>query len=63
MWGWNTPEGFVKYVKGGMMGPSREDLVYDVGRDWDATVHLPEEWGLPIWKKENGGSRSGGGYT
>ena len=50
-------------MMGDMMGLTREDLVYDVGRDWDATVHLPEEWGLPIWKKENGGSRSGEGYT
>ena len=37
-----------------MMGLAREDLVYDVGRHVDSTVHLLEEWGLPIWKKENG---------
>jgi adenylylsulfate reductase subunit A len=36
------------------MGLAREDLVYDVGRHVDASVHLLEEWGLPIWKKDNG---------
>ena len=52
--GWNTPEDFVKYVVNDMMGLAREDLVYDVGRHVDASVHLLEEWGLPIWKRENG---------
>ena len=52
--GWNTPEDFVNYVVNDMMGLAREDLVYDVGRHVDSTVHLLEEWGLPIWKKENG---------
>ena len=37
-----------------MMGLAREDLVYDVGRHVDNSVHLLEEWGLPIWKQENG---------
>ena len=53
-YGWNTPEDFVQYVVNDMMGLAREDLVYDVGRHVDSTVHLLEEWGLPIWKKENG---------
>ena len=53
-YGWNTPEDFVKYVVNDMMGLAREDLVYDVARHVDASVHLLEEWGLPIWKKENG---------
>ena len=53
-YGWNTPEDFVKYVVNDMMGLAREDLVYDVGRHVDSSVHLLEEWGLPIWKKENG---------
>ena len=53
-YGWNTPEDFVNYVVNDMMGLAREDLVYDVGRHVDSTVHLLEEWGLPIWKKENG---------
>ena len=53
-WGWNTPEDFVNYVTNDMMGLAREDLVYDVGRHVDATVHMWEEWGLPIWKKPDG---------
>ncbi|MCE2403573.1 MAG: adenylyl-sulfate reductase subunit alpha [Dehalococcoidia bacterium] len=53
-WGWNTPEDFVTYVVNDMMGLAREDLVYDVGRHVDATVHMWEDWGLPIWKKPDG---------
>ena len=53
-WGWNTPEDFVKYVRNDMMGLAREDLVYDIGRHVDASVHMWEEWGLPIWKKPDG---------
>ena len=53
-YGWNTPEDFVQYVVNDMMGLAREDLVYDVGRHVDSTVHMLEEWGLPIWKRENG---------
>ena len=53
-WGWNTPENFVHYVRNDMMGLAREDLVYDVGRHVDASVHLWEEWGLPIWKRPDG---------
>jgi adenylylsulfate reductase subunit A len=53
-YGWNTPEDFVHYVVNDMMGLAREDLVYDVARHVDATVHLLEDWGLPIWKKDNG---------
>lgn len=47
-WGENTPEDFVKYVRSDLMGITREDLVYDIGRHVDSTVHLFEEWGLPI---------------
>ena len=53
-YGWNTPEDFVNYVVNDMMGLAREDLVYDIGRHVDSSVHLLEEWGLPIWKKEDG---------
>ena len=53
-YGWNTPEDFVNYVVNDMMGLAREDLVYDVGRHVDSSVHLLEEWGLPVWKKDNG---------
>ncbi len=53
-WGENTPEDFVKYVRTDLMGIVREDLVYDVARHVDASVHLFEEWGLPIWKTPEG---------
>ena len=47
-WKENTPEDFVKYTRNDLMGLVREDLVYDIARHVDATVHLFEEWGLPI---------------
>ncbi len=53
-YGWNKPEDYVKYVRTDMMGIAREDLTYDVARHVDGTVHLFEEWGLPIWKDEEG---------
>jgi adenylylsulfate reductase subunit A len=53
-WGENTPEDFVNYVRTDLMGIVREDLVYDVARHVDASVHLFEEWGLPIWKTPEG---------
>jgi adenylylsulfate reductase, subunit A len=49
-WGENRPEDFVRYVRNDLMGLSREDLVFDVARHVDSTVHLFEEWGLPIFK-------------
>ena len=36
------------------MGVTREDLVANIARHVDSTVHLFEKWGLPIWKDENG---------
>ena len=45
----NTVEDYVKYVRGDLMGIVREDLVYDYARHVDSTVHLFDEWGLPIW--------------
>ena len=49
--GENDPADYVRYVRGDLMGIVREDLVYDVGRHVDSSVHLFEEWGLPIWKQ------------
>ncbi|NPA71127.1 MAG: adenylyl-sulfate reductase subunit alpha, partial [Crenarchaeota archaeon] len=49
-WGENTPEDYVRYVRNDLMGIVREDLIYDVARHVDSTVHLFEEWGLPIYK-------------
>lgn len=53
--GENDPKDYVKYVRNDLMGIIREDLVYDLGRHVDDSVHLFEEWGLPIWKKADDG--------
>ncbi|MCK5426173.1 MAG: FAD-binding protein, partial [Thermodesulfovibrionia bacterium] len=53
--GENKIEDYVKYVRTDLMGITREDLVYDLGRHVDDSVHLFEEWGLPIWKKGDDG--------
>ena len=50
----NTVEDYVHYVRQDLMGVTREDLVYNIARHVDSTVHLFEKWGLPIWKDENG---------
>ena len=47
-WNENTPEDFVRYARNDLMGLVREDLVFDIARHVDSTVHLFEEWGLPI---------------
>ncbi len=52
-WNENTPEDFVSYVKNDLMGIIRDDLVYDVARHVDSTVHLFDEWGLPIMRDKN----------
>src|SRR5436190_1658781 len=54
-WGENQPEDFVKYARGDLMGLVREDLVYDIARHVDSTVHKFEEWGLPILKNPQTG--------
>ena len=48
--GEQKPEDYCRMVSADLMGLTRDDLVYDVGRHVDGTVHLFEEWGLPIWK-------------
>src|SRR3989304_3552591 len=53
-WKQNTPEDFVHYVRQDLMGLSREALVYDIARHVDSSVHLFEEWGLPIFKNPDG---------
>ncbi len=53
--GENKSADYVKYVRGDLMGIVREDLIYDLGRHVDDSVHLFEEWGLPIWKKADDG--------
>ncbi|MBW2615940.1 MAG: adenylyl-sulfate reductase subunit alpha [Deltaproteobacteria bacterium] len=52
--GENTCEDYVRYVRQDLMGISREDLVYNIARHVDSTVHLFEKWGLKIWTDEEG---------
>ena len=50
----NTIEDYVKYVKNDLMGIARDDLVANIARHVDSSVHLFEKWGLPIWKDDEG---------
>ena len=52
--GTNTLKDYVDYVRNDLMGVTREDLVANIARHVDSTVHLFEKWGLPIWKDEKG---------
>jgi adenylylsulfate reductase subunit A len=52
--GENSLEDYVRYVKNDLMGIVRDDLVANIARHVDSSVHLFEQWGLPIWKDENG---------
>ncbi|NWG00360.1 MAG: adenylyl-sulfate reductase subunit alpha [Thermoanaerobaculaceae bacterium] len=52
--GQNTVKDYVDYVRNDLMGVTREDLVANIARHVDSTVHLFEKWGLPIWKDEKG---------
>jgi len=45
---------YVKYVKNDLMGVARDDLVANIARHVDSSVHLFEKWGLPIWKDDDG---------
>ncbi|HSN53604.1 MAG TPA: adenylyl-sulfate reductase subunit alpha [Candidatus Sulfomarinibacteraceae bacterium] len=53
--GENTVKDYVNYVKNDLMGVARDDLVANIARHVDSSVHLFEKWGLPIWKTEDGG--------
>jgi adenylylsulfate reductase, subunit A len=52
--GKNSIKDYVDYVRNDLMGVTREDLVANIARHVDSTVHLYEKWGLPIWKDEEG---------
>ncbi|MBN1213589.1 MAG: adenylyl-sulfate reductase subunit alpha [candidate division Zixibacteria bacterium] len=52
--GKNTIKDYVDYVRNDLMGVTREDLVANIARHVDSTVHLFEKWGLPIWKDADG---------
>ena len=56
----NAPEDYVRMVRNDLMGIVREDLIYDLGCHIDDSVHLFEEWGLPIWKKTDDGKNLDG---
>ncbi len=47
-----TPSDYARMVANDLMGITRDDLCYDVGRHVNDSVHLFEEWGLPIWKQK-----------
>ncbi len=53
--GENTLKDYVNYVKNDLMGIARDDLVANIARHVDSSVHLFEKWGLPIWTDESGG--------
>src|SRR5208282_3135465 len=52
--GANSVKDYVDYVRNDLMGITREDLVANIARHVDSTVHLFEKWGLPIWKDDQG---------
>ena len=56
--GENDPADYVRYVRNDLMGIIREDLVYDVGRHVDDSVHNFEDWGLPVWKQKGDEEKS-----
>ncbi len=56
----NSPEDYVRMIRNDLMGVVREDLIFDTGRHVDNSVHLFEEWGLPIWKTGDDGKSHDG---
>ncbi len=56
----NTPDDYVRMVRNDLMGLVREDLIFDLGCHVDDSVHLFEEWGLPVWKKTEDGKNLDG---
>jgi len=54
--GENSVEDYVRMVRNDLMGIVREDLIYSLGCHVDDSVHLFEEWGLPVWKRSEEGS-------
>jgi len=56
----NDPADYARMVANDLMGITRDDLAYDLGRHVDDSVHLFEDWGLPIWKTDENGERHDG---
>ncbi|NLW81887.1 MAG: adenylyl-sulfate reductase subunit alpha [Desulfovibrionales bacterium] len=57
--GENEADDYVRMVRTDLMGLVREDLIFDLGRHVDDSVHLFEEWGLPCWIKKDGKNLDG----
>ena len=51
----NAPDDYVRMVRTDLMHIVRDDLIFDVGRHVDDSVKLFEEWGLPIWIRDDDG--------
>ncbi|TVM16201.1 adenylyl-sulfate reductase subunit alpha [Oceanidesulfovibrio indonesiensis] len=58
--GENNADDYVRMVRTDLMGLVREDLIFDLGRHVDDSVHLFEEWGLPCWIKDENGKNLDG---
>ena len=54
--GENNPEDHVRYARIDLMGMVREDLLFDMARHVDSTVHQFEDWGLPLMKDPKSGT-------
>jgi adenylylsulfate reductase subunit A len=52
--GENTPIDYLSYVQQDLMGLCRQDLVMDIARHVNGSVHMFEGFGLPIWKDADG---------
>ncbi|MCK5126209.1 MAG: adenylyl-sulfate reductase subunit alpha [candidate division Zixibacteria bacterium] len=52
--GQNSIQDYCNYVRNDLMGITREDLVANIARHVDSSVHMFEKWGLPIWKDAEG---------
>ncbi len=61
--GENNADDYVRMVRTDLMGLVREDLIFDVGRHVDDSVHLFEEWGLPCWTKDDKGHNLDGAQS
>jgi len=57
--GKNKHDDYVRMVRTDLMGLVREDLIFDLGRHVDSSVHMFEEWGLPMWVSKDGKNLDG----
>ena len=54
-WGETMQEAHERYARNVLMGLVREDLGYDMARHVDSTVHMFDEWGLPMMRNKETG--------